>query len=327
MSVSSQPVHAWQSLYPPVLAHACGWLAVDGGHRVYWEECGNPLGLPALFVHGGPGAGCRPDDRRWFDPQRYRIVLFDQRGSGRSQPLARLARNRTPLLLQDMEQLRRHLGIGRWLLLGGSWGATLAIAYAQRHPAHVAALVLRGVFTATARERRWLYGPAGAALRQPEAWCRFSGGAGRPLAPLARSLRSADPTQRQRAARAWLQWEQEIDGAVTAPAGKLDEAALAMARIGLHYARHAFFVSGEHLLARATRLARIPGVIVQGAQDRITPGFAAARLHQAWSGSELQLLPHAGHASSDPAAARALVAATDAFAQRPSLWQAATSSP
>lgn len=321
MSASTEALHAWQSLYPPVEVHASGWLAVDGGHRVYWEECGNPLGLPAVFVHSGPGAGCRLDDRRWFDPQRYRIVLFDQRGTGRSQPLGRVARNRTPLLVQDMERLRRHLGIERWLLLGGSWGATLALAYAQRHAARVAALVLRGPFTATARERRWLYGSAGAALRQPDAWRRFSAGGGRPLALLAQRLRSANQTDREQATRAWLRWEQELDGAAATSARELDELALAMARIGLHYARHAFFVSGERLLAQAGRLAGIPGVIVQGAQDRITPGFAAARLHQAWSGCELHLLPHADHASGEPATARALVEATDAFALRPGLWR------
>lgn len=220
-----------------------------------------------------------------------------------------------------MERLRRHLGIERWLLLGGSWGATLALAYAQRHAARVAALVLRAPFTATARERRWLYGSAGAALEQPDAWRRFSGGGRRPLALLAQRLRSADRIEREEAARAWLRWEQELDGSMAMHPRQLDEPALAMARIGLHYARHAFFVSGERLLAHAGRLAGIPGVIVQGAQDRITPGFAAERLHEAWSGCELRLLPHAGHASSEPATARALVEATDAFALRPALWR------
>lgn len=323
MSASNQPLHAWQSLYPPVQAHACGWLPPDGGHRIYWEECGHPAGLPALFVHGGPGAGCRPDDRRWFDPQRYRIVLFDQRGSGRSQPLGRLAHNRTPLLVRDMERLRRHLRVDRWLLLGGSWGATLALAYAQRHAAQVAALVLRGPFAATARERRWLYGPKGAAARQPDAWRRFSDGSSRPLALLAQRLRSADPARREQAARAWLDWEPELDGAAASPARALDEPAMAMARIGLHYARHAFFVSGERLLARAGRLSGIPAVIVQGEQDRITPGFAAAGLHAAWPGCELHRLPDAGHASSEPAVAKALIEASDAFAVRPDLWCAA----
>lgn len=327
MNASSETMHAWQSLYPPVQTHASGWLAVDGGHQVYWEECGNPLGLPALFVHGGPGAGCRPDDRRWFDPGRYRIVLFDQRGCGRSRPLGRIARNRTPLLVQDMERLRHHLGIDRWLLLGGSWGATLALTYAQRHAARVAALVLRGPFTATARERRWLYGPSGAALRQPQAWRRFSGGADRPLVLLAQRLRGASRTSQQQAAQTWLRWEQELDGAAARsthePDQTPDPTALAMARIGVHYARHAFFVSGERLLARAGRLAGMPGVIVQGAQDRITPGFAADRLHAAWSGCALHLLPHTGHAASEPATARALIEATDAFALRPGLWRIA----
>ena len=183
-------------------------------------------------------------------------------------------------------------------------------------------MVLRGAFTATWRERRWLYGPAGAALRQPDAWHRFSAGAGRPLAVLAQRLRGADRADQERAASAWLCWEPELDGAAARDRPPLDEPALAMARIGLHYARHAFFVSGERLLAHAGRLTGIPGVVVQGAQDRITPGFAAARLHQAWRGCELRPLPQAGHGSSDPATARALVEATDSFATRPGLWGA-----
>jgi proline iminopeptidase len=253
--------------------------------------------------------------------QRYRIVLFDQRGTGRSQPLGRTARNRTPQVVADMERLRRHLGIERWLLLGGSWGATLALSYAQRHPSRVAALVLRAPFTATARELRWLYGPAGAALREPQAWRRFSPSAGKPLAALAKQLRSADAGQRQQAARAWLRWEQDLDLAEACREGELDERALAMARIGLHYARHRFWVDGDRLLANAPRLAGIPCVILQGTQDRITPGFAAARLQAAWEGCELRLVPGTGHASSEPAMARAMVEATDAFAGQPSWWR------
>ncbi len=315
-------MHAWQWLYPPVQVHATGWLAVGGGHRVYWEECGYPLGLPALFVHGGPGAGCRPEDRRWFDPQRYRIVLFDQRGTGRSQPLGRVMKNLAALLVDDMERLRRHLGIDRWLLLGGSWGATLAMAYAQRHPQHVAALVLRAVFAATARERRWLYGASGAALRHPDAWRSFAGAGGRPLAELAAHLRSGNPGAHEQAARRWLRWEDELDRAEEPEARDIDNRSMAMARIGLHYARHGMWMGGDRLLQRAGRLAGIPGVILQGEQDRITPGFAATRLHRGWTGSELRLLPGTGHASSEPAMARALVDATDAFARQPALWEA-----
>jgi proline iminopeptidase len=321
VTFTGEAVHAWQWLYPPLQVHASGWLAVDGGHRIHWEECGHPLGLPALFVHSGPGAGCRPDDRRWFDPQRYRIILFDQRGTGRSQPLGRTTRNRTSLLVADMERLRRHLGIARWLLLGGSWGATLALAYAQRHRERVAALVLRAPFAATARERRWLYGASGVAVGMAQAWRRFSPQGDRPLPPLAKALRSARPGEREAAARAWLRWEAELDRAEDTALREPDARAQAMARIGVHYARHRFFVDGERLLAGAARLGGVPGVILQGMQDRITPGFAAARLHRAWSGSELRLLPDTGHASSEPAMARALVEATDAFAARPGLWR------
>jgi proline iminopeptidase len=311
-------------MYPPLQAHASGWLAAGGGHRVFWEQCGHPLGLPALFVHSGPGAGSRPEDRRWFDPQRYRIVLFDQRGAGRSQPPGRTAHNRTAHLLDDMERLRRHLGIERWLLLGGSWGATLALAYAQRHPQRVAALVLRAPFMATARELRWLYGPSGAALHEPAAWRRFCLEGQFPLGVLRQQLRSGQQRLQQQAARTWWQWEQALDRAEDAPEHRLDlcalNAAVATARIGLHYARHGFWLNGDRLLRRAERLAGIPGVILQGARDQITPGFSAARLNRAWSGSKLRLLPDTGHASSEPAMAYALVEATDGFAMRAQLW-------
>jgi proline iminopeptidase len=312
-------------MYPPLQAHASGWLAVGGGHHIYWEECGHPLGLPALFVHSGPGAGCQPDDRRWFDPARYRIVLFDQRGTGRSHPLGRTARNRTTHLIDDIERLRRYLGIAGWLLLGGSWGATLALAYAQRHPQRTAALVLRAPFAATAREQRWLYGPSGAALHEPAAWRRFRTPGERPLAALHQQLRGGDAARRQQAARGWLQWELELDHAEPTPACHVPdppalETDVAAARIGLHYARHGFWLNGERLLRRAGRLAGIPGVILQGAQDQITPGFAAVQLHRAWPGSQLHLLPDCGHASSEPAMARAIIETTDALAAQPQLW-------
>jgi proline iminopeptidase len=323
--MATQPSHAWQVLYPPLQAHDHGWLDVGDGHELYWETAGNPLGLPALFVHGGPGAGCTADDRRWFDPRRYRIVLFDQRGCGRSRPPGRLAANDTAHLVADIESLRRHLRVGRWLLFGGSWGATLALAYAQRHPARVHALVLRGVFTATQRERQWLYGASGAAALEPAAWRRLVAavpGAGQTdlLRVIAARLHCGDRAGQAAAANAWLQWEQDLMDS-EAPEDHPGDAqpvhdascALAMARIGVHFARQAFFLGEAQLLHNAARLRAVPGVIVHGARDRVAPPAAAQALHAAWPGSRLCIVEQAGHASSHPGMAQQLVAATDFF--------------
>ena len=324
--------HAWQFMYPPLQNHTHGWLDVGDGHQVYWEECGNPLGRPALFVHGGPGAGCTPDDRRWFDPHRYRIVLFDQRGAGRSRPQGRLVANRTEHLLRDMETLRRHLHIERWLLFGGSWGTTLALVYAQRHAERVQALVLRGVFTATAREHSWLYTAQGAAAVHPAAWQRVTAtiatSQGTDLLPaLAAQLHCGDAAIEQLAARAWLQWEQDLmdleqpdrhspnQQAWACERPRDDGSALAMARIGVHYARHAFFLDEAQLLVHAARLCAVPGVMVQGERDLVTPPAAALALHRVWPGSQLQRLAAAGHASIQPAMAQQLIAATDHFGE------------
>ena len=300
--------HAWQWLYPPLQNHAHGWLEVGDGHAVYWEECGNPLGRPALFLHGGPGAGCTADDRRWFDPQRWRIVLFDQRGAGRSRPLGRLIDNTTEHLLRDIEALRQHLHIERWLLFGGSWGTTLALAYAQRHAQRVAALVLRGVFTATAPEMRGLYTERRVEL----------------LDGFAARLHGGDSATEQAAAIAWLRREQELMDREVPPAGEPvplhvsprdADAALAMARIGVHFARRNFFLRPSQLLLDANRLHGVPGVMVHGERDLVTPPAAARALHQAWPASRLCLLAAAGHASSDPAMAEQLITATDFFSR------------
>ena len=296
--------HAWQWMYPPLQAHAQGWLAVGDGHEVFWEQSGNPLGQPALFLHGGPGAGCKADDRRWFDPRHYRIVLFDQRGAGRSRPSGRLAANTTEHLVRDIEALRVNLRVERWLLFGGSWGATLALAYAQAHPQRVSALVLRGVFTATEAERSGLY-----TARQAELLDR-----------LALQLHSGESATEQTAAQEWQRREQALmdhefaHAAGPVPASPQDAAAdLAAARIGVHYARHAFFLPEARLLTDAGRLRDLPGVIVQGMRDLVTPPAAAQALHRAWPGSRLQSVARAGHASSHPQMAQALTAATDSF--------------
>lgn len=323
--MDTKRTHAWQSMYPPLQSHAHGWLDVGDGHQVYWEECGNPLGLSALFVHGGPGAGCTTDDRRWFDPRRYRIVLFDQRGAGRSRPRGRLIANDTENLVRDMETLRRHLQIERWLLFGGSWGATLALAYAQRHPERTQALVLRGVFTATSSERRWLYTDQGAAALYPEAWQRLSltieaSQCTDFLSALAKQLHCGDAAIEQAMARAWMQWEQDLMELEVQtpqkPTGQRfpdDPTVLAMARIGVHFACHAFFLEEGQLLVQAARLRSVPGVIVQGGCDLVTPPATALALHRVWPHSRLQRIEAAGHASSYPAMAQQLIAATDYF--------------
>ena len=306
------PVHAWQVMHPPLACHAAGWLDVGDGHAIHWQECGNPLGTPVLFVHGGPGAGCTPDDRRWFDPAHWRIVLMDQRGAGQSRPAGRRVANTTAHLIDDIETLRRHLGIERWLLFGGSWGATLALVYAQAHPQHVSALVLRGIFTATARESRALYG------ERRGAW----------LAGLEQQLACHDERIADAAALEWLAWEDNLmrepqDKALppiphplpqTGEGARANPARLAMARIGVHYARRDWFLGEAQLLRDADRLRGIPGVIVQGLRDRVTPPAAALALHRAWPGSRLETVADAGHSSRHPMLARRLVEAVDRFA-------------
>lgn len=322
------PRHAWQWLYPPVQSHSRGRLARDHGHELHWEEAGHPGGSAALVLHGGPGAGCSQDDKRWFNAQRWRIVLLDQRGAGQSTPAGQLQANDLTHALDDIEALREHLGIARWLLFGGSWGSTLAVSYAQRHPQRVIGLVLRGVFLATAREQRWLYG-GGASRLEPQAWASLCGAAGLGggegtartlLEALALRLHQGELAS----ARAWLAWEAALmrqeDGS---PVTLDDDRALAMARIGVHFARAGHFVKEDALLAGVKAVRHLPCVIVQGSQDRVTPPQAALDLHRAWSGSVLHLIAGAGHSSQHPATAQALVQATDRLNDRsPSAWTA-----
>ena len=307
------------ALYAPLQPFASGHLAVDGGHSIYWEMCGNPLGTPALFLHGGPGGGCSARDRRWFDPQRYCIVLFDQRGCGRSTPHASIAANTTAHLLRDIEALRTHCGIERWLLMGGSWGATLALAYAQRFPARVRAMLLRGVFTARRSELDWLYRD-GASRLFPEAWAQFLA-----LIPAAERgdlvgayharLNCGVAALEMRAARAWCAWEDGLAtlDAAPAPCRDDDAAQLALARIETHYFTHAGFVGEGELIANAHLLHDIPCVIVQGRYDAITPPVSAWDLARAWPQASLQIVPDAGHASSEPGILRRLIVAADGF--------------
>jgi proline iminopeptidase len=306
--------------YPPLETHADGMLDVGDGHRVYWEVSGNPDGKPVVFVHGGPGAGTSPLQRRFFDPAAYRIVLFDQRGCGRSIPHVATVdpdeHNTTWHLVADMEALREHLGIERWQLFGGSWGVTLALAYAQTHPSRVTEIILRGVFLLRRSELDWLYrGGAGAVF--PEEWARFSSlvPSGDILEGYQRLLR--DPARAAEAAAAWSNWEGAVVSLTPNPnlAASYGDPrfAIAFAKLALHYFLHDGWLADEQLVRDAGKLAGIPGRIVQGRYDIVTPPVTAWDLHRAWPESTLTMLPRAGHAITDYGVLDALLNATDEF--------------
>jgi proline iminopeptidase len=313
-------------LYPPIEPHASGLLDVGDGHRIYWETSGNPDGKPAVFLHGGPGSGTHPLQRRMFDPNAYRIVLFDQRGCGRSTPHvadgdAGLANNTTWHLVADLERLREHLGIDRWQLFGGSWGATLAIAYAETHPERVSEIVLRGVFLLRQVELDWMYA-GGAGMLFPEAWANFAGAVraderGDLLAAYHRMINDPDPAVRAGAAVAWSNWEGAAVSLVPDAQMKAQYAkpsfAVPFARIALHYFSNRGWLDPDQLIRDAGKLAGIPGRIIQGRYDSVTPPATAWALHQAWPGSELLILPRAGHAVTDSGVLDGLIKATDAF--------------
>ena len=280
--------------------------------------CGNARARPALFLHGGPGAGCTPNSRRWFDPERYCIILFDQRGCGRSTPHASLDDNTTSHLIADMEALRVALDVDRWLLFGRSWGAALALAYVEDYPERVTAMVLSAVFTGGRSELDWLY-RGGAARLFPEAWSRFAGRIAEPdctdlVAAYYARLSCGDAETERAAARDWCDWEDAI--AARLPGTQVaDEAGLrARARIEAHFFSHHVFLDEGQLLDRAHRLAGVPGTIVQGQGDAVTLPVTACALHEAWPGSSLRIVPDAGHESTEPDMMRALIDATDAFA-------------
>ena len=306
--------------YPAIEPFDCGFLTVDSGHQIYWEACGNPYGLPTLFLHGGPGGGCNAASRRFFDPARYRIVLFDQRGCGRSTPAGSLESNTTAHLIADIETLRRQLRIEKWLLFGGSWGATLALAYAEQFPERVTAMVLRAAFAARQSELDWLY-RNGAAHIFPEAWMRFQAF----IPEVERSdlirayhtrLTCGDAMIESAAARMWCLWEDALATFLPNPL-VADAAELrSLARIETHYFVNQGFIDGDELIARSRRLRDLPGIIVQGRYDCVTPPATAWALHRAWPGSRLDIIDGAGHASSDPGIAHALIAATDHFANQ-----------
>lgn len=312
------------TLYPDIKPYAVHRLVVDDIHTLHIEECGNAGGAPALFLHGGPGAGCEPTHRRFFDPTLYRLVLFDQRGSGQSTPHAELRNNTTWHLVADIEAIRRRLGVERWLVFGGSWGSTLALAYAETHPKRVMGLILRGIFLCRPQDIRWFY-QEGTSRLFPDAWEDFL----EPIPPTERAdlvrayyrrLTGEDELERLRAARSWSVWEgstlslepdsQTIDRFADA------RRALSLARIEAHYFMHDTFLQPDQLLRDATRLRNIPGIIVHGRYDVICPLDGAWALHKAWLGSELRIIPTAGHAATEPGIVDALVAATRSMAAR-----------
>jgi proline iminopeptidase len=316
-------------LYPEIEPYERGMLDVGDGNLVYWEACGNPRGKPAVVLHGGPGSGCSPAQRRFFDPAAYRVVLFDQRGSGRSTPhagalAADLASNTTWHLLADIERLRAHLGIDRWLVFGGSWGATLAILYAERHPDRVSGLVMGGVTMTRRQELDWLY-RGGVARFLPEQWARFRAGVpaaerdGDLIEAYHRLLHDPDPAVRQAAAAAWCAWDSAAMSLPSRPAlaGRFADPAYAMAfaRVVTHYFRHGAWLEEDQLLREAGTLAGIPGVMVHGRLDLGSPLVTAWELGQAWPSAELVVVEGAGHTVDQAAMAHHLVRATDRLAR------------
>lgn len=311
-----------RTLYPSIEPYHRGLLRVSDLHEIYYEECGNPDGKPALFVHGGPGAGCDERARRFFDPDAYRIVLFDQRGCGRSRPHASLVDNTTWHLVADMEKLRTHLGIQRWLLFGGSWGSTLSLAYAQTHPAHVSELVLRGIFMLTRFELRWFY-QEGASALYPDRWESYLEAIppqerGDLIRAFHERLTSGDRATMVAAARAWSLWEASTSYLDVNEQNLLkwnEEAfAVAVARIECHYfVNGGFFETEDQLLRNVERMRRIPGVIVQGRYDVVCPMQTAWALHKAWPEADFRLVADAGHSAYEPGTTHELVGATDRF--------------
>ena len=310
-----------RDLYPPIAPYESGVLAVDPPHRLYWEQSGNPAGQPVVFLHGGPGAGASADHRRFFDPARYRIVIFDQRGAGRSTPLGDLTDNTTAHLVADIERLRQLLGIERWVAFGGSWGSTLALAYAQAHPARVKALVLRGIFLGRPAELDWFLD--GMRHVFPEHWRAFrdflpAAEQGDLLGNYHRRLVDPDPAIHLPAARAWSAYEGACSTLLPNPQTlhhfAQETLALGLARMEAHYFANRLFLAANELLARIDRIRHIPTVVVQGRYDMVCPAFSADDLRSAWPEAEYHFVPDAGHSAMEPGTRRRLVAACDRFA-------------
>ena len=312
-----------QTLFPPLNPYETGTLSVSDIHSIYYEVSGNPNGKPVIVCHGGPGGGSTPSMRRYFDPEAYKIILFDQRGCGRSTPHASLEDNTTWALVEDMEKLRRHLGVATWQVFGGSWGSTLALAYAQKHPQMVTELVLRGIFTLRRKELLWFY-QEGASAIYPDAWEDF-------LAPIPRAeqndlisayhkrLTSDDRQEQLQAAKAWSIWEGStvsmLPSSERVTAFGSDAFAIAFARIECHYfVNGGFFDRDDQIISNVEKIRHIPAIIVQGRYDVVTPMETAWELHKAWPETTLDIVGDAGHAASEPGIIDALIRATNKFA-------------
>jgi proline iminopeptidase len=307
--------------FPAIEPYRSGRLKVDSTHELYWEECGSPHGLPVVFLHGGPGAGASPAHRRFFDPKRYRIVIFDQRGAGRSTPLGETLDNDTPHLISDLEKLRMHLAIDRWMVFGGSWGSTLALAYAQSHPGRVRALILRGIFLMRPSEIDWfLYGMQ---TVFPEAWQRFAGFLPESdwddlLGAYSRRLNDPSAAVRVPAARSWSVYEGSCSTLLPNPevlstSGE-ERHAVGLARIEAHFFSNNLFTPDDALLRNINAIRHIPAVIVQGRYDMVCPIVTAEALHRAWPEAEYVVVPDAGHSALEPGIRSALIDATNRFA-------------
>ncbi len=309
-----------RDLYPEIEAYASGWMPTNSVHEIYYEESGNPHGVPVIVLHGGPGGAVNPGMRRYFDPARYRIVMFDQRGCGLSRPNASLEDNTTWDLVADIERLRELLGIDKWVVFGGSWGSTLSMTYAIKHPDRCLALVLRGIFLLTKKELHWFY-QDGASMIFPDAWERFlapipEAERGDLMAAYYKRLTGDDVEVRNRCAVAWATWEGETVS-IQGPSGKPDkfadpEFAVAFARIENWYFTNGGFFDSEHwILENIETIRDIPCWIAQGRFDVVTPIAGAWSLHRAWPEAKLEIIGDAGHASSEPGIIDSLVRATD----------------
>lgn len=311
-----------RTLYPEIEPYQSGRLKVSGAHELYFEQSGNPQGKPVVFLHGGPGGGTEPKHRRYFDPAAYRIVLFDQRGCGKSTPFASLEDNTTWHLVDDIEALRRHLGVERWQVFGGSWGSTLALAYAETHPSRVTELVLRGIFLIRREEIRWFY-QEGTSWLFPDAWQEYLEHIPPPergdlLRAYYARLTSSDAAVQRAAAKIWSVWEGRTSCLI--PNEELiaktggDEFSLAFARIEAHYfVNDAWLTGGKELLSHVDEIRNIPSVIVQGRYDVVCPVKSAWDLHQLWPEAELRIVADSGHSAGEPGIVHELVMATDRF--------------
>lgn len=310
-------------LYPPIKPYQSAMLKVSDVHSLYVEESGSTDGIPVLFIHGGPGAGCSSDDRRFFDPEKYRIILFDQRGAGRSTPHANLTENTTQHLIEDIEKIREHLGIEKWVLFGGSWGSTLSLLYAQSHPDRVSHMILRGIFLCRKQDLQWFY-QEGASHIFPDYWQAF-------IEPIPESKRSnmvnayyelltgGNELGKMNAAKHWSLWEGKC--ATLRPSTNVMDTfcnthfALSLARIEAHFFYHAAFIDENQILNNMDKIKHIPSTIVHGRYDMVCPLDNAFDLHQLWPEAELQIIREGGHASREPGILDALIQATDALAR------------